>query len=328
MEKICEACEQAPGEIIEVPDDPKEPYRLCAGCHRRLTSHSLRPREWYNLGSIHGRLNDLLSDEFYDESDGTALQPEDEVVDAGLFPCPTLEEVSGSPKDLLTYLLTRREIHEGDVSALGSHSPESLLPVFSESLRGTASEVVAGRIFRLVGLTLGTRGAALVLDNWERFASTGAFGDLAFAASRCLPLEEGHAKVTAALSGMDLKERLISKNFLACFRTRLNLDWVEENVRPPIDITWGPLVAASQFDWERARKWLSSGRPLSLVALDALYSCGRGRREPPLLLNPPGSREFVSTLEEYLSRDNVPRVRKNVAFLLELREWLTDPEDR
>jgi hypothetical protein len=306
-------------EVVETLDDPNEPYRVCTDCHRRLISLSLRPIEWYNLSAIHGRLNDLLSADLYDEKDGSALEPTVPVIDAELFPCPKLEDVADSPERLLTYTLTRREIQENEVSALRRHSPKALLPVLSDRLNHANDAEIARAILRLIGLVLGPRGAALVLDNWERFASTHVFPGLAFAASKCLPLEEGHAKVTEVLSRMDSKERNIDKGLLAFFESQLNLDWLEENAHSPVILSWGSLAASSRFDWERARKWLASGRPLSLVALDALSLCARKERGTPLL-NPPTRTEFVSTLEDYLSRDSVPRVRRVVSNLLELCE--------
>ena len=143
MGDLCRSCQQARAEIKKVLDDPAEPYRVCSSCFHRLMSHSLRPREWHNLSSIHGRLNDLLGDEYYDEKDGTALKPSEEVVDAALFPCPTLEEAATSPDRLLTYILSRSPFHEeGQIarwfihpdllSAIQRHSPDALWYVFAE----------------------------------------------------------------------------------------------------------------------------------------------------------------------------------------------------
>ena len=84
----------------------------------------------------------------------------------------------------------------------------------------------------------------------------------------------------------------------------------------------GVLAASSKFDWERAKKWLSLGRPLSLVALDALDWCVCSGRKSPLM-NPPSSKEFISTLEDYLNKDNVLRVREKVYKLLEFNQKLT-----
>jgi hypothetical protein len=335
MADICRSCRQAPIEIVEVLDDPAEPYKVCISCYHKLMSHSLRPREWYHLSSIHGRLNGLLSEEYYNEIDGTALKPTEEVVDAELLSCPTLEEVASSAERLLAYILTRSHIHEEEqtaewfihedlVSAMQRHSPDVLLSVFAERLSIIRNVEITRTIFHLIGLTLGTRGAALVRDNWEKFAFTDALSGIAFAASRCLPLEEAHEKVTDTLSRMDTINRSVAKHILRWFETQLNLDWIEENAHSPVDSSWGLLAASSRFDWERAKKWLSSGRPLSLVALDALDWCVCSGRKAPLV-NPPSSKEFISILEDYLNKDNVRRVRERVYKLLEFCQKLTSP---
>ncbi len=335
MDDLCQSCQKAPAEIIRVLDDPADPYRVCSSCFQRLMSHSLRPGEWYNLSSIHGRLNDFLGEEYYDEREGTALKPAAEVVDPGGFPCPTLEEAASSPEGLLTYILTRSHFHEEGqiqewfihpdlVSAMQRHSPEALLPVFAGRLSVSRNTEIIRTIFHLVGLTLRGKGAGIVRDHWEKFALTPAFSGIAFAASRCLPLEEAHARVTRILSAMNPRERGGAKEILRWFETELTLDWIEENAHPPVDISWGSLAASSNFDWERAKKWLCAGRPLSLVALDALDWCVCSGRKPPLL-NPPDAQEFISVLQDYLSKDNVLRVRERVQKLLECRQNLAGP---
>ena len=332
MGDLCRSCQQAPAEIIKVLDDPAEPYRVCSSCFHRLMSHSLRPREWYNLSSIHGRLNDLLGEEYYDEKDGTALKPAEEVVDAALFPSPTLQEAASSPDRLLTYILSRGHFHEEGqtarwyihpdlLSATQRHSPGALRSVFAKRLSILKNTHLIRTIFHLIGLTLGAEGAGLIRDNWEKFASTQAFSGIAFAASRCLPLEEAHGKVTKILAGMDSRDRFPPKQILQWFETQLNLDWIEENAHPPVDSSWGLLAASSKFDWERAKRWLSLGRPLSLVALDALDWCVCGGRKPPLL-NPPSSRELISVLQDYLAKDNVRRVKEQIHKLLECSQNL------
>lgn len=333
MGDICQGCKRSPVHILEALDDPEEPYEVCKDCYHRLMAHSLRPKEWYNLSSVHGRLNDLLSNEYYNEDNGTALQPSEEVLGAESHPCPTFPEVCTSPESLLTYILTRDHVHEAGpiakwfihedlVRAMQKHSAGALLAVFSERLSIIRNIEITRTIFHLIGLTLGTRGAGLVRDNWERVAATGAFSGIAFAASMCLPRDEAHKKVADTLSEMDRKKRSVAKHVLHWFQSPSNLDWMEENAHSPVDSSWGRLAASSQFDWERAKKWLNLGRPLSLIALDALIWCVCSDNEAQLV-NSPSSKEFISVLEDYLSKDNVPRVRERVKELLERSQGRT-----
>jgi len=146
MADKCQSCRRAPIEITECLNDPDDPFQVCTGCYRRLMTHSLRPGEWYNLSSVHGCFNELLSDACYDGKDGTALDPAEEVVDADLFPCPTLHEVSSSPERLLTYILTINHLRvqgavytwnipDELVSAMQRRPPDILLSVFAERLK-------------------------------------------------------------------------------------------------------------------------------------------------------------------------------------------------
>jgi hypothetical protein len=327
MEDYCESCRQAPVAVVEALDDPAEPYRLCRDCFRRLEAHSLRPLEWYRLCAVHGPNSDSLSGLYYDEESGKALQPSEPVIDAASLPCPLLEEVAGRPSDLLTYVLSRQHLHEGEqitswyvseelVDALKRHSPEVWQATPGARLAEARNPEISGVIFHLIGLTLGPRGAGLIRENWARFAGTSSLWNMAFAASRCLPVTEAHQRVTDALAGRNLPERMAAKLILLEFTTPLTLDWIEKNIQSPVDITWGLLAASSSFDWPRAEKWLDWGRPLSLVALDALEWCVCSGRKPPLL-HPPPPAEFVRRLEDYRSKDPVLRVRERVERLVE-----------
>ena len=89
--------------VFEALDVPAESYRLCSDCFRRLKAHGLRPLEWYRLCAVHGPNSDSLGGLYYDEENGKALKPSEPVIDPASFPCPSLEEVAGSPSDLLTY---------------------------------------------------------------------------------------------------------------------------------------------------------------------------------------------------------------------------------
>jgi hypothetical protein len=69
-------------------------------------------------------------------------------------------------------------------------------------------------------------------------------------------------------SGKELWER---KEALSWFRSPTVLDWIE-NHAPHVNVTEnsGQLAALSDLSCSRVEIWLSSGRPLSLIALDAL----------------------------------------------------------
>jgi len=97
------------------------------------------------------------------------------------------------------------------------------------------------------------------------------------------------------------------------------LDWIELNSHRIINVTlnWGHLAASSQFNWAKADDWLSKGRPLSLIALDALMFCTTNgerlnqspwmREIQPRLIDNPKPEIVARRLKEYLTIDKVPR---------------------
>ena len=107
------------------------------------------------------------------------------------------------------------------------------------------------------------------------------------------------------------------------------LDWIEENAGRPKSISqlWGHLAASSKFNWERGKKWLESGRPLSLIAIDAIMFCTtkdeRLNQSPWMReLNPQlpletGEIEMVKALKEYLIKDKVPRTKNVINKIIE-----------
>ena len=92
---------------------------------------------------------------------------------------------------------------------------------------------------------------------------------------------------------------------------------------------WGRLAAASLFTWERAVSWLTRGRLVSLVALDALEAIVRPqclllKEYRPELIDSPRRATFEKCLMEYAHRDSVPRVKKTVEFLVAHSEDLAE----
>jgi hypothetical protein len=318
MDNTCQACKRNPVEVIERTDDPNEPYELCNDCHQRLITLSLRPREWYNLVSVHGFYKHHLHDDFYDEN-GEAYQPRKAVIDVAQHPSPTLEEVANSPDELLNYAFTRWQIQDDLILAMKRHNPDVWLQVISRRLARTKNQAIIDTIFLVCGKVLGENAASFVRKSWEEYEQI-AFTGLSYATAKCLPLEEGYTKVTNALAQMSDQKRCANMCVLSWFETPLTLDWIEDNIKTFGD-SWGYLAASSKFDWQRAKKWLSVGRPLSLVALDALRSCVRHdtplhREQRPRLIDPPDKPEFTAALEEYRKRDDVPRVKRRVSFLI------------
>jgi MoaA/NifB/PqqE/SkfB family radical SAM enzyme len=90
--------------------------------------------------------------------------------------------------------------------------------------------------------------------------------------------------------------------------------WTSAAAPPPVTDHWARLAVASQLDWPTAEAWLRRGRPLSLIALDALV---RLREAPSASFAFPGERALRSALERYLAVDSAPRPARAIAFILQ-----------
>jgi hypothetical protein len=119
------------------------------------------------------------------------------------------------------------------------------------------------------------------------------------------------------------KARLMAFGNLAHRRTLGEIERWWESAEPgaPVTDDWGRLAADSGIDWPAAMAWLAAGRPLSLVALDALlcYVPRHGYPEiaMPSDFAPPNSEAFRSVLTRYRDRDPAPRVDRIAGFLME-----------
>ncbi len=122
-----------------------------------------------------------------------------------------------------------------------------------------------------------------------------------------------------------LSEGIGALNFLRHKKTH---GWIEDTAFRIKNVSnaWGHLAAASYFTWEVAQKWLDKGRPLSLIALDALLFCTtRGerlnqspwmRQNRPTLVDNPKIDVVATKLQEYLKIDSVPRTRTAVEKII------------
>lgn len=145
-------------------------------------------------------------------------------------------------------------------------------------------------------------------ENLSHWAAVGA---------ACLPNEEVAAGIfEMGDAGADWKSVIYA---LEHARTHLALDWIERQVgqQKVVSRSWGSLAAKSRLDWLRLKRWLEGGRPLSLVALDALHYIAHSRgtmgQSSVVLGEAPAGSELRSALQSYATRDPVPRVTDMVA---------------
>jgi hypothetical protein len=285
-----------------------------------LINFALRPLEFFNLTSVHGHTFHL-HDDFYDYDTGEANQPEIEVEEPENFPFPSLNAIQTELEKVMDFAC---------VQYLTSDDVIELLKGFEKKavLKYTASKVdynrsISYKAFEITAKVLGSYAAVWIRMQWNK-REENELMIFAPALAACLPFEEGFDIVTNEIK--QSPENTLSDNISALlyFQNNRALHWIEEikDQIKNVSSGWGILAAASKFDWQTSTKWLEAGRPLSLIALDALIYCTETgerlnrsawiREHPPTLMNGPKPEVLANTLTVYLEKDSVPRTKRAV----------------
>ncbi|QJE97173.1 hypothetical protein [Luteolibacter luteus] len=315
---FCESCESALAQLEYHDAGTDLPYLLCGSCKDRLIARSLRPLEWYNLAKRHGWTGYLIHDDFYEE-DGEALQPMTEVEDASDLPVPHLKDVAGDPRRLLEYSVTRWDFDAKLQKAWRTHPPDKILEEVRRHTQAPVSRAVRETCLDVMTFCVKGNAGDFVRESWQ--VEGLGLHSLVAASAACMPFTDAFERTTKSLAAMPDAERAKSISVLIHFQNPKILDWIEENYFSPHSDHWGQIAAASKLDWPRVESWLSSGRPLSLVALDALQVIANPaspllQEIAPELLLAPSREHFIHVLREYAKRDPMPRVTKQVDRLL------------
>ncbi|HMJ70949.1 MAG TPA: hypothetical protein VK508_18740 [Cyclobacteriaceae bacterium] len=311
-------------EIVEEKDNPAFPYRICHQCYDRLMNLALRPREYFNLTAEHG-MTFLLHDDFYGD-DGEATQPKIDVDEGADLAFPVLTEIR-DVKTLIDYAIVKWWVSHDIVDAFRQFEKEVILQEFDKRIQ--VNRMLAHRLYELAAKVLGIFAGSWILKQWE-FRTGERFPDYAEALAKCLPPGQGVRLFIEELNKIDkaskLSEYMVN---LIHFQSESSLTWIESNVHrvKNISTSWGYVAVASKFSWPVAGKWLASGRPLSLVALDALSNCAVTsntlnslpwlRAHPQKLLDPANIDEMNQVLLSYSAGDHAPRVRSNVDYIMD-----------
>jgi hypothetical protein len=320
---LCQACRRQPAVDNVYDEDPSEPYLVCRECAHRLRHRALRPNEWFNLAALHGWSKPPLHDDFYDE-DGTASQPELENYATDGMAAPTLAACTGSLQRLTDYCITRWHLGRREFEAFGSFASSAVLAEFA-SRAHTGNRQIRQTMLELCANVVGSSAAPWVRSQFESARRDDALFAWAEAAAKCLPVPEGLHMTIGALRdfhGRALADRM---GALCWFGAPEVLYWIESRV-PSQNVTasWGWLASRSNLSWSRIQDWLGSGRPLSLVALDALasYIPRPGRASISAMPDPKlkGCLDISlvkQTLDVYATKDDVPRVTSVCNFIVQ-----------
>jgi hypothetical protein len=327
---ICEACRERRTVEVIGNEESDEPYRVCGECGERLRQRALRPLEWFNLAAKHGPDKYLLHDDFYDQ-DGTAQQAE--YCSLGDMRAPTLDEAARSLARLVDYCITRWWLGTPEYNAFRMFPGEAVL----EELKGraaTGNRHVLEVTLTLCANVLEHAAAPWVRAQYARARDDNVLFSWAEAAARCLPQPEGLHKTLDTLRAYTGRELRAHKDALLWFRSPAVLDWIEIHA-PRTNVTndWGRLAALSELSWNRVDAWLLGGRPLSLIALDALTEfIARPGQAPIVTELKPGLKEcpdrltLTQALQACMAADTSPRVCGICSYLIErIAEMRVEP---
>lgn len=320
----CESCRTKPVEISEPPDEGLQPYRLCTECNERLINYALRPLEFFNLAAIHGH-GYYLHDDFYDYDTGEATQPEIDVEETEKFPFPDLQAVKTDLEKLVDYACVQYFTSEEAIELLKRFDKKAVFEYISFKVDYNRS--INYKAYEIAAKVLGSYADDWIRQQWNKRKENELL-IFAHALAACLPFDEAFSIMTKEVE--QSADTLFADNSSALlyFQSNRTLQWIEEikDRIKNVSSTWGVLAAASKFDWQTAERWLDEGRPLSLIALDALIYCTTTgerlnqalwlREHPPTLMNAPKPEMIANKLTAYLEKDSVPRTKSAVRQII------------
>jgi len=321
----CESCNINDFRVEQIADEGQKPYRLCKPCQDRLLNKALRPLEFFNLTAIHGH-SFYLQDDFYDYETGEATQPDIEVLDCDRFPFPNFEQIKNNLDRLIDFAFVQYFTEDNIIKQLKQFDKNETLKTIDKKVK--YNRAINYKAYEVVGKVFGNEANDWLKKEWANRQENELL-IFAEAIAKCFDFEEAFETVTNEIESKD--DKLLPENISALLylQSDKTLDWIEKVIHRTnnISINWGTLAASSKISWVRADKWLSVGRPLSLVAIDALLFCTTTRdrqnqafwlqENPPKLTDNPRPEIIANKLKDYLSKDNVPRTKNAINKIID-----------
>ena len=274
------------------------------------------------MASIHGACYEL-HDDFYDDN-GAACAAEIEVEQDSDLAFPTLDNLRGDVHRLVDYAIVKFWYPRDVTPRLAAFAPAEVLRVLDEKL--ALNYQLLPTCLEIAAEVLGPQA-----NVWVRYQLAQFEGSektvFAHALASCLPKTEAESIILETLSTLSERDLRDHISCLRYFSGSVPLDWLEEQ-RGRINTVsgnYGAVCACLGMTWSRVHRWLHLGRPMSLIALDALMECSTTaetvnrapwlREHPPHLHEPVLVDEMNKALNEYLTHDSVPRTKNAVGFI-------------
>ncbi|HWK02450.1 MAG TPA: hypothetical protein VNS58_02385 [Puia sp.] len=321
----CESCKTNLIEILEHIGEGIHPYRLCHQCYTRLINKALRPLEFFNLAAIHGSAY-YLHDDFYDSETGNATQPDVEVIESEKFPYPDINQIKGDLRKLIDFGCVQYDTSVQVIQQITAFDKETVLEYLKYKV--DYNRAINYKAYEIAAKVLGPFASDWLRQEWQN-RKVNEVAVFAEAIAACLPFDEAFEIITKEIEHSPNNLFTDNSSALFYFQSNKTLSWIEKNKERIINVStnWGALAASSKIDWGTINKWLNDGRPLSLVALDALFFCtssGDRRSQPlwiiqhpPTLLEPVDAAIIATTVSAYLEKDNVPRTKSAVRSIID-----------
>ena len=227
--------------------------------------------------------------------------------------------------------LDQHELSDQVIRQLREYPADELLAQLSQ--RFVASEklqnvFVQNNIFEICATVIGKPAGQFIAE-----VSTGPISNFSTqsfcrALSKC-SIEGGFDIAARKLQNEVGHQRALTAHALLEFDEGSKiLDWIEslfvesnETVKPD----WGQLAALAGITWARICKWLDLGKPINLIALDAMkfcwdYDAGIGawlHNYEPKLLEPTDKTEMKRHLLGYVDKESSPRVALTVEAIVQ-----------
>lgn len=321
----CESCNINDFEVEQLANEGQKPYRLCRPCLDRLVNKALRPLEFFNLTAIHGH-SFYLHDDFYDYETGEATQPDVEVLEADKFPFPNFEHIKNNLDRLIDFAFVQYFTDDYVINQLNKFDKAETLKTIDKKVK--YNRAINYKAYEVVAKVIGKEAKDWLKTEWANRQENELL-IFAEAISKCFDFDEAFETLTNEIESKDGKNLSENISALLYFQSDKTLDWIEKVIHRTNNIStnWGTLAAASKFSWVRADKWLSVGRPLSLIAIDALLFCTTAgdrqnqpfwlQQNPPKLTDNPRPEIIANKLKDYLSKDNVPRTKNAINKIID-----------
>ena len=301
---------------------------LCDECNLLFEARALRPDMWQKLAYKIGPNEYPLRDDFYDDESGMPCQPDVEI-DEDYYSTFKIDpsEKNESPNSYALYYFTQHFIWDKNKIILPVDWSEALFEIcrVKIGLQGN-SDAIKARAYQLLSwLPYNADIGLFVEDRWQEDCDAAWFG-IDKAAIAHLSSPTAIELIKAALLRMQPKAYYHDYiSAISGVSDRSAIPALREIVikrEPPLLDKLGAYYRCLNPSWDDIRADIESGRPMSLLAIDALWietgnqyrAWFKGRGIVPLVIP---VEECTQLLRDYYKVDKAPRVAEAIERAME-----------